>query len=68
MWWQTKICLRISKEEKARAQPTTKVYFGKVVNLWIETKETVSMKTDVLFAKCLLDRSANPVYLTFQIR
>ena len=53
-----KTCQRIGKEKRLE----------QVVNLWTETKETVGIKTDVAFAKCLLDRSVNPVYLTSTIR
>ena len=56
-----------AQAEQKRNRPPAKVYIGKAMSFWMESKETTGIKTDAAFAKCLLDRLVSHVYSTSMI-
>ena len=45
-----------AQAELKRNRPPAKVYIGKAMSLWIQTKVMTGIETDAAFAKCLIDR------------
>ena len=52
-----------ARSERDKQRPHGKVYMGKVMDLWNQTKDTTGITSGAAFAKLLLDRLVTCYYV-----